>query len=285
MCEKYEIAFNNKSDPTYEAMFNDLILEVFGFSFAPWFACVPWSENYESYSIIEGGVMLANVSIFKADLVVNGQGFVAHQFGAVATRKSARGRGLSRILMVHVLARYPETPAYLVANEDVADFYPRFGFRQVQTYLPQFAVSIDNEMPPVLRKMDDKHFRETLANRAYFSKPVDCRNAQNVALFHLLMAYEEHIYFLRAPGAYVIARQRGADLFIADIIARKPIHFALLAKELPFKGVGNITFGFCPRGIGVEPDWVRADAKVEPFFIHGAWELPAFFRFPALAET
>ena len=47
-----EIVLTNKNDADYERMFDDFINEVFGFSFAPWFAEKVWDERYESYSII-----------------------------------------------------------------------------------------------------------------------------------------------------------------------------------------------------------------------------------------
>ena len=61
------ITINRSNTPIYEAMFDDLIQEVYGFSFAPWFARKLWDERYESYSIIQNGRILANVCIFKTD--------------------------------------------------------------------------------------------------------------------------------------------------------------------------------------------------------------------------
>ena len=48
-----DITTCNHNDPGYEKLFDDLIREVFGFSFAPWFKRRLWNEQYESYSIIK----------------------------------------------------------------------------------------------------------------------------------------------------------------------------------------------------------------------------------------
>ncbi|MCL2189085.1 MAG: GNAT family N-acetyltransferase [Defluviitaleaceae bacterium] len=280
------ITFNNSNDPAYEGIFDDLIQEVFGFSFAPWFAEKLWDEKYESYSIIENGVMLANVCIYKSDMLVGGKAFVAHQFGAIATRKSARGKGLSRQLMNHVLEKYPTTPAYLAANAGVVDFYPRFGFTQVQPHTPYIAAKIENDpATAVLCDLKDPKFMDALYNRAHFSHTLDTQNAQSINLFHLIMEYDEDVYFLPALNVYIIAQQEGERLFIADIIAKYPVTFAQLAGALPFAGVKEIAFGFCPKWLGVKPQWKPVDTKKDPFFIRGAWDLPEKFCFPVMAQT
>jgi len=270
---------NNKNDAAYQAMFDDLIQDVFGFSFAPWFAFNPWDDRYESYSIIENGKMLANVCIYKCDLLVNGQPMRAHQLGAVATRKNQRGRGLARVLTEHVLSKYPTTPAYLHANPGVVDFYPRFGFRQVKSFCPGTPVLIDNpNITPIKCAPGDILFPTKCAT----SKILDSVNNQPIKRFHLLMSYSNCIYRLPKCGAIVIAAQEKNELFLADIISHKPIVFHDLIKELPFGGVEYVEFGFNPDWLGVEPQWEESDDLV---FVQGHWDLPQFFRFPALSET
>jgi len=97
-----QITVTRSNDPAFEPLFDSLIQDVFGFSFAPWLSRKVWDERYESYSIIEKGEMLSNVCIYKTDMRIGGQTVRAHQFGAVATRESARKRGLSRLLIVRI---------------------------------------------------------------------------------------------------------------------------------------------------------------------------------------
>jgi len=192
-----EITVNKSNNPAYEALFDDLIQEVFGFSFSPWLERKLWDERYESYSIIENDVMLSNVCIYKFELIVLGEKVKANRFGAVATRKDARGKGLSRLLIEHILSLYPDTLAYLTANPSVVNFYPRFGFRQVQTYKPEIITKINNDPARYIKyKFDDLSFVNALNHRACYSKLLDCLNAQPIQIFHLLMEYADDIYFL-----------------------------------------------------------------------------------------
>jgi GNAT superfamily N-acetyltransferase len=281
-----KITMNNKNDPTYEAIFDNLIQEVFGFSFSPWFKRGLWSDNYESHSITENGKMLSNVCIFKSELVVGGKKIRANQFGAIATRKTERGKGLSRRLMEHVLSLYPDTPAYLAANPSVIDFYPRFGFRQLQLHKPEIAAKIYNSPAKAVKyTLETPALAAALSSRGFHSQSLDCLNAHSIQVFHLLMEYGDDIYFLPSINAVAIAQQYGNRLFLADVITTEPVSFESLARELPFTNIETVEFGFNPDWLGITPEWIAADTSEEPFFIWGEWNLPEKCRFPAMSET
>ena len=168
------ITANQQNDPAYESLLDDLIREIFGFSFAPWFERKLWDQHYESFSIIQDNKMIANACIYKTDLLINGQTLRAHQFGAIATRKDQRGKGLSRLLIEHILSLYPDTPAFLFANPSVTDFYPRFGFCQVQTYSPCISVTLDNSPDTAIKYgPDDDFVRKMLYSKRIYSNIVD----------------------------------------------------------------------------------------------------------------
>jgi len=278
-----QIATQNHNDPAYERLLNDLIREVFGFRFAPWYALGLWDARYESYAVIEKGKMLANVCVFHTDLRVAGQPVRALQFGAVATRKKHRGRGLSRALMEYITAQYPQTPAFLFANESVTDFYPRFGFRRVPTHRPVLRQSLHNPgKTPIRLQQDSPALLDALARRGQLSRVLDCGNTDPIRRFHLLMDYADSIYLLPECGAVAVAEQSGETLFLADVIAAQPVTFAQLAKELPFCDVSRVEFGFTPDFLGVEPEW---EADDEILFLRGDWQWPERCCFPAISMT
>jgi len=278
-----QITTQNHNDPAYERLLNDLIREVFGFSFAPWHALGLWDARYESYAVIEKEKMLANVCVFHTDLQLAGQPVRALQFGAVATRKKHRGQGLSRMLMEHITTRYPQTPAFLFANESVTDFYPRFGFRRVPVFRPVLRQALHNpSKAPIKLQNDSPALPDALARRGQFSQVLDCSNTDSIRRFHLLMDYADSIYLLPECGAAAVAEQAGETLFLADVIAETPVTFAQLAKELPFCNVSRIEFGFTPDFLSVEPAWEPGD---EILFLRGDWQWPARCCFPAASMT
>ncbi len=281
-----KITTNYYSNPEYEAMYDDLIKETFGFSFAPWFERKLWDERYESYSIIENGRMLSNISIFKTNLLVVGKPVRAHQYGAVATRKSWRGKGLSRVIMEHINSLYPDVPAFLSANPSVLDFYPRFGFRRVTEYRPALDAKIDNPTAPIIMlKPDDEAVQSAIQNRTAYSSLVDSVNTQSVQMFHLLLEYTDAIYHLPKSDVVVVAEQTDEKLFVADVISDKPLKWSDIAAELPFVGVQRIEFGFCPDWLGVNAAWEPISGDGDPFFIKGSLELPERFIFPITSRT
>jgi len=278
------ISINSGNDPIYTAAFDDLVQEVFKFSFKPWLERNLWDQRYESHSIMEDGKMLANVCIFKTDMLVRGQPVRAHQFGAVATRASQRGKGLSRMLIEHVLDMYPNVPSFLGANDTVTEFYTRFGFRPVQTYRPVMDIAIDN-IASEKCTIDDDIVQKALYGRRAYSSLVDSVNTETVQICQMLTnpKYKNHIYFLAKCGVVIVARQVGETLFLSDVICGDgSITFDDIAKELPFSGVIRVEFEFCPDWLGVTTKWEPLN---EPYFICGDWNLPEYFRFPALSET
>jgi len=211
------------------------------------------------------------------------------QFGAVATAKNAHGRGLSRLLMEHVLQLYPNRPAYLAANEGVTDFYPKFGFRQVQTYTASICYSqkvFDTKSPRAVKlDIDDEIVTHTLNSRGAFSNLVDCTNAPSIQMFHFIMQYHDDIYHLPHLNTVVIAQQTSNNLFLADVISHNKITLDEILATLPCTGIDTIEFGFCPDWLGVTPNWTPTDMASNPFFIRGNWDLPEYFMFPATSET
>ena len=281
-----KITMNTGNNPAYEAMFDDLIQSVFGFSFAPWFARKLWDKNYESYAIIEDGNMLSNVCIYKSDLLINGEKVSAIQFGAVATRPCARGRGLSRQIMEHVLALYSTRFAYLFANESVLDFYPPFGFKQVQTYGAEISVAIDNDPKAAVKcGLDDERLQAALQNKRMHSNIMDCVGSAPIQMFHYIMAYAKDIYYLPQCQAVVVATQKGDRLFVADVLSQRAITFEEIAAELPFCDVKKVAFGFSPDWLGITPTWTPTNMQTDPFFVRGSYPLPEKFCFPVTSMT
>lgn len=281
-----EISFQNKNDLAYERLLNDLIMEVFGFSFEAWHEVKVWDDRYESYSVIEDGVMLANVCVFKLDLMINGEVVRAHQIGAVATRKNCRGRGLARILMEHILEKYPDVPTFLFANSSVLDFYPKFGFKRIYESSPSIAMRIDNKGANAkkLPALDLRVWAHLRSGR-HSSKVLDCENANPVELFHMMMDYDDSIYYWRNLGLIVVAEQNGNELFIPYLSAPDGLGFEQILEVLPFEGIERIRFGFMPDGWVDGIEWAPVKDDDKAMFVRGNISFPEPFEFPVMSVT
>lgn len=285
MPDEMKIAFRNGNDPAYEAMLNDLMLRVFGFSFAPWHALKIWNSDYESYAIIEDGVMLSNVCVYKMRLRIQGQTQWVHQFGAVATRPGSTHKGLAGALMRHVLQKYPDTPSFLFANDGAASFYSQFGFAQIEESKLTLPYRIHNAgVNAVKRAHDDPAILRLLDENACFSAIFDCTGAQPVQRFNL-MAAPDDIYYMPAPDAMAVARQSENVLYIDAFAARGPHSFDEIAACLPFQGIENVIFGFCPDFLGIPYDKRLLVPSDSLLFASPHLRWPRHFTFPALCIT
>nr|WP_316651799.1 GNAT family N-acetyltransferase [uncultured Gellertiella sp.] len=109
------------------------LLDVFGdVDFSDWINRGFWPEAYLVHAVVSGENILGTVGATGMTFVFgDGQRREGLQLGSVATAVPERGRGYARLLMERVLTRAERQgrPVLLFANPDVADFYPRFGFR------------------------------------------------------------------------------------------------------------------------------------------------------------
>src|SRR5690554_1785371 len=149
-----ELAFRNGPDKEYQKRLNHLLKDIF-FDFQFWYDLNLWNEDYESYSVIEGGEIVSNICVYKTQVLRKGQTHLALSIGAVATREDYRGRGLSRRLMEHIIKKYDGTPMYLYADDEVLEFYPKFGFERVYEKQPVASCVMNNQIHPVLLRYND----------------------------------------------------------------------------------------------------------------------------------
>lgn len=268
----------------FRELYNELILNVFGFSFEKWHKQDVWNEDYECYSIFDNGCMIANVSVYKMRLLLNGIQREYLQFGAVATREEYRGKGLSRTIMEHILGKYPDTQAFLLANDSVVELYPKFGFKPTRDKQPYLDLKLDNAGEMRGLTVLDTRLDAYMRGRNQHSKIFDCLNSYGVNWFHLLYSYQDSVYEIPELDALVIARQRDRVLRLVDVMAQRPIHFNELLPYLFFENVEVIEFGFNPDWLGIK--YKLRDYEIEDthLFVKGDFGVEGYIL-PLLIRT
>jgi len=278
-----QIIFNNGNDREYQYKLNNLLKDVF-FDFRFWYDLNLWDENYESYSIIDNGEIVSNICVYKTQVLFNKKQYFALSVGAVATKKEYRGRGLSRVLMEHIIEKYENVPMYLSANDSVVNFYPRFGFERIYEKLPVCECEINNNVQPNKLVYDDPRVWNYVYNRINFSQKLDCLNTACINIFHIYWGYlRDCIYELPEIDTMVIARQKGDVLKFIGVFSLKDVCFADLIKYLPFNNVKRIEFGFMPCWSDV--NCVMKEYETDPLFVRGLHCDLGDFKFPELSVT
>jgi predicted GNAT family N-acyltransferase len=278
-----EISFCNSNDKNYQYMLNRLLKDIF-LDFRFYYDLDLWNENYESYSIIKYGEMLSNICVFRTKLQFSGKEYLALSIGAVATKEEHRGKGLSRILLEHILEKYKHVPMYLYANETVLDFYPKFGFKRAYEKLPVYECKINNNIKPAKLSFDDPKVWNYVFKRVNFCKELDCLNTASINIFHIYWGYlKECIYEIPEIETMIIAEQKGTTLKIIGVFSLKETSFSEFLGYLPFSNVQRIECGFMPHWTDIK--YSMQEYECEHLFARGASCDLGNFKFPELSIT
>lgn len=278
-----EIICCNTNDKIYQSRLNKLLTENF-LDFQFWYDLELWDENYESYSISDGEEIVSNICVYKTKIIFNGKIQLALSLGAVATKKEYRGRGFSRNIMEHIFRKYKNVPMYLSANENVIDFYKKFGFKQVYEKSPIYFVSVDSKISAKKLKYDDNKVINYVYNRVNYSTKLDCLNTAPINMFHIHLGYiKSDIYELSDIETMIVANQCEEILKIKAMYSLKKISLNDLIENLPFSGVDKIEFGFMPdfEGVNFEMEYNEAD----PWFVKNINCDLGEIKFPELSLT
>lgn len=269
----------------FKNQYNDLMMHTFGFSLEKWHNKGVWDDSYECYTIVENDVMIANVSVYKMKLLINGIERDCMQIGGVATRKEHRGKGLSRSIMEHIFNIYPDTLSFLFANDNVLEFYPKFGYipaSETQSYI-QYKLKNKGEM--VKLENTDSRIDYYLKNRGQFSQIVDCTNQYSINWFYMISIYPNNIYEIPELNVLMIAEQKGSVLLIHDVITKNPIDFSQLAPHLHFSGVDTIEFGFNPEWLIGSSNKRNYKLEDSTLFIKGDFGIEGDYMIPTTVRV
>lgn len=263
-------SYDFKNRDEYRASFNRLSKLVFGLDFEAWYQKGAWDDRYICHSIVANDEIIANVSVSKMDVVINGEIKRALQIGTVMTHPEHRGKGLSKQLMEYVLETYGDTCDlfFLFANSSVLDFYPKFGF----TILPehQFHLNLTvqlQEQPMLLDKLDvskEEHWdfiKQKLRSRRPISEHFGVYNVPGLFQFYALNVFPECLYYSRTNDAIIVLEHEGDLLHVYDVISDKEVNLETLVSRITTEQTRKVRFHFTP-------DQLLNKAYVEPMGKH-----------------
>lgn len=246
----FEIVKNYRDNEALRHSFNELAGKTFGLNFEDWYQNGFWTDNYNPYSVVIDGRVVANVSVNRTDMEINGE--VKHflQLGTVMTEESYRNQGLSRKIMEQIETDFDGKVDgyYLFGNDSVLDFYPRFGFRKAKEY--QYSKKVSNTGTAQVKKAIMKNPEswkqlESVMNRNVFRGRFDMVNNNELIMFYVTKFMQENVFYHEATNTYVIAEEEEGSLFIHNVFSAtlKSLDeaIALFGEEIK-----EVTLGFVP---------------------------------------
>lgn len=238
-----------RDNEALRAGFNALAEATFGLNFENWYRMGYWGDNYEPYSVLEDGKIVANVSLNRTDLIIAGERKRLYQLGTVMTAPEYRNRGYIRALMAEIGKDTADADGiYLFANDSVLEFYPKFGFGKNKEFLYSKPVSQtgENRMVPV--KMDTQANRDRLAAAmAESTFPTGCTMVDNPGLifFYAAQFMRENVYFCEDLNAWVIAEEEDGVLTIHSVFCRENLSLDAVISAFG-ESVREAVLGFVP---------------------------------------
>lgn len=280
------------ADAHWHEAFIRYVPEVFPrVNFRRWYELGGWDERYRAFAIANDGAIVANASLQQMRIVLDGRELTGWQLGAVGVLPEWRGQGLQRRIMPRLLeAAAAEDIVFLFANEDVLDFYPRFGFRRVIESVFGAGYTVAPSATRLRRlSLDRADDRMLLARLAAQSRPVTdlfgARDYGGVLLWYWANFYQDCVHYCAEDDAIVIAEQEGDMLCVCDILTRGPIDLPSYLPRIATSPARRVEFGFTP-GQWWPDAKPLAEYTESPLFVRGALGLPNTpFKFPMLAQT
>ena len=287
----YEIVKHYRDQEHLRHSFNKLAEKTFGLNFEGWYRNGYWSENYDPYSVLVDGEIVANVSVNTTDLRVDGEIRHLIQLGTVMTEERYRNRGMIRAIMAEIQADWADKSdgMYLFANDSVLDFYPKFGFRKGKEYeytKDVFLTGNGSMIPVPMETPAQWKLLEAAIGENQFRGACDLVGNIQLIMFYVTQYMQNCVYRDEESGAYVIAEREGDTLRLFNVFASQPMSLDQVISRFGSE-IRHVVLGFAP----VDSTGYRITALREDdctFFIKGA-VFDSFereeLRIPALAHA
>lgn len=263
------------------------------YDFQKWYNKGFWTDEYIPHSLLRDDKIISNVSVSQMKVILEGKETEAIQIGTVGTLNEYRNKGLSRVLMEHVLNKYGRKAYifFLIANESVTDFYPRFGFRQLRESLFVDNSGLEGKHFSAVKldvdsEVDFRVVKEILKKRLVLTRIFGAIDYGFITSWHLINIFAQDLFYLEDDGIIVIATEEDNQLHMWDIIFTKPFNVGKVIERVCRKGkISKIIYHFPPDIINFKYDEIITDEE-SIFFVKGDFIPESIkFKFPVTAQT
>lgn len=244
------IVKNYRDDAQLRGSFNELAKATFGLDFEPWYQKGFWTDCYNPYSVVLDGKIVANVSVNKTDMIIDGERRKLYQLGTVMTDKAHRNRGYIRAIMAEIEKDTADADGvYLFGGDNVLEFYPKFGFVQGTEHLYTKKVMQGGACTMARVRMDGPAGWCRLSVAMEYSKfETACTMADNPGLifFYAAQFMQDCVYYDKGLDAWAIAEMEDGALMLHNVFAPAGVTLENVIAAFG-EGVKQVTLGFAPK--------------------------------------
>ncbi|MGY3767102.1 GNAT family N-acetyltransferase [Vagococcus vulneris] len=232
------------------ASFIGLANTIFQIDFSDWMALGYWDNHYIPYSLFNEGEIIANASVYKGGIKVNGTELNVIQIGTVMTKSAYRHQGLAEYLLKKIINDYQQETdiIYLFANETVLDFYPKFGFKRVnELNFRQITKNLKQTKQGIYKTSfpDVQYDIERIINVRYSNQSLlSFTDFESLSLFYASTVFCDALYYISDLSSYILFEKEEHILHIYDVISERPVNVSDYISYLPVNDVDEIIWHF-----------------------------------------
>ncbi|MDE7433077.1 MAG: GNAT family N-acetyltransferase [Lachnospiraceae bacterium] len=257
---KYRYSKAVRDNDVLRQSFNELTRQTFYFDFSDWYRKGHWGDMYIPHVLLDGDKVISNVSVNRMQFDVQGTEKNYIQLGTVMTDSAYRGQGLNREIMEKILDEYEGRAdgIYLFGNDDVLDYYPKFGFSPLKEYEYYMRFeNLENISAYAAEKVDMKQDNQCEKLYDFIRKyPSDSKSlnqndamymSRNIGLYQFWLdgEYGNQVYYLPETEGYIVAELKGNVLYIHQIFGKGQVDIARTARAFG-EEVIEVVLGFSP---------------------------------------
>ncbi|MEG0377652.1 MAG: GNAT family N-acetyltransferase [Eubacterium sp.] len=225
--KKYQFISHYQKNDILREKFNALTKKTYGFDFEKWYKSGYWGKPSVLYSLLDEGTMVSHVTASTIHFNVLGEMKKYIQFGTVMTDPLYQKRGLVQFLIRKIIQENEDNCDlfYLFANDNVLDFYPKFGFKKACEYSASIRVTERNTQHAVRRlHMENPNDRNLLYYSARCAKVLSqCAMYKNagLVLFYCYCFGLYNLYYIKNLKVIAVAEYTADTLILYDIFSLK----------------------------------------------------------------
>lgn len=162
-----------------------------------------------------------------------------------------RNHGLSRWLIEKILDEWKEMcdAFYLYANDNVLNFYPKFGFVKQQEYQASKMVT---PMKAEIRKLDmnSRNDRKLLHDKYNLSNPfsdLKMVNNNGLIMFYCSQFMKENVYYIHQYDLVVVTEYDADNLICYDVFGNTDVTLHEILSVMAKEDTKVSILGFTPK--------------------------------------
>ena len=247
---EYKIIKSYREDDSLRHSFCQLAHKTFYLDFENWYQNGFWTEQYNPYSILKDGEVIANVSVNELKFMLDGEEKRFVQIGTVMTDESYRKQGLCRMIMEQVEEEYKDWDGiYLFANDFANPMYRKLGYIEQEQYYFKKEVSIAGgataEQVSMETKEDWAKFVDVIENSTWKNSRFTMIGNAQLRMFYLSTIMKENVFYIPDQDAFAVAEIEGDKLILHEVFSMNEVDLDEVIEAFG-EQVKFVQLGFTP---------------------------------------